>query len=49
MGLRLYAYQGGVKVGKNKYILCGGVTSDFSKISKEVFLFNSRKYIGYQL
>lgn len=49
MGLKLFAYQGGVKVGKNKYILSGGVTSNFTKISKEAFLFNSRKFIGYPL
>ena len=41
MGLKLYAYMSGVKIGKGKYILCGGVTSKLTKISNEVFLFDA--------
>ncbi len=49
IGLKLLGYQSGAKIGVNKYILCGGVDHKFTKISKEVYLFNSRKYIGYPL
>ena len=38
-----------MKIDGNKFIICGGVTSKLSKLSNKVFLFNSRKYDGYEL